>query len=204
MDHDIIIAGAGSAGCVLAARLSEDPGTRVLLVEAGGRDNYPWIHIPMGYLYCIGNPRTDWGYRTAPEAGLGGRSLLYPRGRVLGGCSSINGMLYMRGQAADYDGWRQMGCTGWGWDDVLPYFLKSEDYAEGASEHHATGGEWRVEKQRLRWDILDDFARAAVAEGIPATEDFNTGDNEGVGYFRVNQRGGWRVSAAKAFLRPAL
>lgn len=204
MDYDVVIAGAGSAGCVMAARLSEDPGTRVLLVEAGGRDNYPWIHIPIGYLYCIGNPRTDWGYQTAPEARLGGRSLLYPRGRVLGGCSSINGMLYLRGQAADYDGWRQMGCVGWGWDDVLPYFLKSEDYAEGGSQHHATGGEWRVEKQRLRWDILDDFARAAMAEGIPATEDFNTGDNEGVGYFRVNQRGGWRVSAAKAFLRPAL
>ncbi len=118
LDYDIVIAGAGSAGCVLAARLSEDPRNRVLLIEAGGRDDYPWIHIPIGYLYCIGNPRTDWMYRTAPEPGLGGRSLLYPRGRVLGGCSSINGMLYVRGQSADYDGWRQMGCTGWGWDDV--------------------------------------------------------------------------------------
>lgn len=203
-EWDYIIAGAGSAGCVLAARLSEDPATRVLLIEAGGRDSYPWIHIPIGYLYCIGNPRTDWGYKTAPEAQLGGRSLIYPRGRVLGGCSSINGMLYLRGQAADYDQWAQMGCTGWGWDDVKPYFLRSEDYAEGAGAHHATGGAWRVERQRLHWDILDDFARAAQEVGIPATEDFNTGDNEGVGYFRVNQRGGLRVSTAGAFLKPAL
>ena len=202
-EWDYIIAGAGSAGCVLANRLSVDPNTRVLLIEAGGRDNYPWIHIPIGYLYCIGNPRTDWGYTTAAEPGLGGRSLLYPRGRVLGGCSSINGMLYLRGQAADYDGWRQAGCTGWGWDDVKPYFLKSEDYMDGASEDHGAGGEWRVERQRLRWDILDDFARAAQAAGIPASDDFNTGDNEGVGYFKVNQRDGFRVSTARAFLKPA-
>ncbi len=201
---DYVIVGAGSAGCVLASRLSEDAGTSVLLIEAGGRDTYPWIHIPIGYLYCIGNPRTDWGYKTAPEAALGGRSILYPRGRVLGGCSSINGMLYLRGQAADYDGWRQMGLTGWGWDDVKPYFLKSEDYFDGPSEHHGAGGEWRVEKPRLRWDILDDFALAAQAVGIPATEDFNTGDNEGVGYFKVNQRSGWRVNTARAFLKKAL
>ncbi len=204
MDHDFIVIGAGSAGCVLANRLSADPRHRVLLIEAGGRDNYHWVHIPVGYLYCIGNPRTDWGFRTAPEPGLGGRDLLYPRGRLLGGCSSINGMIYMRGQAADYDHWRQLGCTGWGWDDVEPLFKASEDYYAGASEHHGAGGEWRVEEQRLRWDILDDFALAAQAAGIPATEDFNSGDNEGVGYFKVNQRGGWRVSAAKAFLRPAL
>ncbi|MFC0341038.1 GMC family oxidoreductase [Paracoccus niistensis] len=202
--HDVVIAGAGSAGCVLAARLSEDPRLRVLLIEAGDSDRYPWIHIPIGYLYCIGNPRTDWMYKTAPDPGLHGRQLIYPRGRVLGGCSSINGMLYLRGQAADYDGWRQMGCTGWGWDDVKPLFLKSEDYFEGPSEHHGAGGPWRIERQRLRWDILDDWAKAANEVGIPATDDFNTGDNEGVGYFKVSQKSGFRVSAARAFLRPAM
>lgn len=202
MAWDYIIVGAGSAGCVLAKRLS-NAGKRVLLLEAGGRDNYHWVHIPMGYLYCIGNPRTDWCFRTVDEPGLNGRSLLYPRGKVLGGCSSINGMLYLRGQAADYDGWRQKGLTGWGWDDVLPYFLKSEDYVEGVSDFHGAGGEWRVENQRLRWDVLDDWSRAAQAWGLPAVTDFNTGNNEGVGYFRVNQRGGWRINTAKAFLRTA-
>jgi choline dehydrogenase-like flavoprotein len=200
MDWDYIIVGAGSAGCVLAKRLSET-GNRVLLLEAGGRDNYHWVHIPIGYLYCIGNPRTDWMFRTAQENGLNGRSLIYPRGKVLGGCSSINGMLYLRGQAADYDGWRQRGLAGWGWDDVLPYFKRSEDYVEGPSQMHGAGGEWRVENQRLHWDVLDHWAEAAQAWGLPRVSDFNTGDNEGVGYFRVNQRSGWRVNTAQAFLR---
>ncbi|NNE50931.1 MAG: FAD-binding protein [Sulfitobacter sp.] len=199
---DYIVVGAGSAGCVVANRLSS-AGHRVLVLEAGGKDNYHWVNIPMGYLYCIGNPRTDWMYKTASEAGLNGRQLLYPRGKVLGGCSSINGMLYLRGQAADYDGWRQMGLTGWGWEDVLPYFLKSEDYVDGPSDLHGAGGEWRVENQRLHWDVLDDWMAAAEAWGLPRVTDFNTGDNEGVGYFRVNQRNGWRMNTAKAFLRTA-
>ncbi|NGM78135.1 choline dehydrogenase [Burkholderia multivorans] len=204
-EFDYVIVGAGTAGCVLANRLTEDPDVRVLLLEAGGKDDYHWIHIPVGYLYCIGNPRTDWLYKTQPEAGLNGRALSYPRGRVLGGCSSINGMIYMRGQRDDYDRWaRETGDAGWSWDSVLPVFKRSEDHHAGASDAHGAGGYWRVEKQRLRWEILESFAQAAQQTGIPATDDFNRGDNTGVGYFEVNQKRGVRWNTSKAFLRPAM
>jgi choline dehydrogenase len=210
-DFDFIVVGAGTAGCLLANRLSADAGARVALLEAGGRDNYHWIHIPVGYLYLMGNPRTDWGYQTAAEPGLNGRRLAYPRGRVLGGCSSINGMIYMRGQARDYDTWRQLGNPGWAWEDVLPYFKKHEDQwaldpdalAPGAFERmHARGGEWRVELARIRWEILDAFRAAAAEAGIAKVDDFNGGNNEGCGYFHVNQRTGVRWNTSKAFLRP--
>ena len=211
--YDHIIVGAGTAGCLLANRLSADPGKRVLLIEAGGNDDYLWVHIPVGYLYCIGNPRTDWLYATEPDPGLNGRSLRYPRGKVLGGSSSINGMIYMRGQQRDYDSWAQAtGDARWRWDNSLPYFKQHEDHWRGANAHHAApgfdasgeraGGEWRVDKQRLSWEILDAFAAAAQEAGIPATDDFNCGNNEGVGYFEVNQRNGVRWNATKAFLRP--
>ncbi len=199
---DYIIVGAGSGGCVLANRLSAIPGARVLLLEAGGSDNRFWIHVPVGYLYTMGNKAVDWCFSTEPEPGLNGRSLAYPRGKVLGGCSSINGMIYMRGQARDYDVWRQMGNAGWGWDDVLPYFRKSERHYGSADEVHGVEGELRVEKQRLNWPILDAVREAAAELGIPPTDDFNRGDNEGAGYFAVNQRGGVRWNARKAFLDP--
>jgi choline dehydrogenase len=219
---DYIVIGAGTAGCLLANRLSADPGKRVLLVEAGQKDNYHWIHIPVGYLYCIGNPRTDWLYQTEPAKGLNGRSLRYPRGKALGGCSSINGMIYMRGQSRDYEHWAEVtGDEAWRWQPCLADFKAHENHhkldaalpPDFARQHggargdfaqlHGHGGEWRIEKQRLRWDVLDAFAQAAVQVGIPATSDFNTGNNEGVCYFEVNQKDGWRWNASKAFLRPA-
>ena len=217
MTYDYIIVGAGTAGCLLANRLSADSGKQVMLLEAGGRDDYHWIHIPVGYLYCIDNPRTDWMFRTEREVGLNGRSLIYPRGKVLGGCSSINGMIYMRGQARDYDGWAAAtGEDDWRWENALPDFMAHEDHykldgganpAAGGnarfSDFHGHGGEWRIEKQRLRWDILDSFAEAANEAGIEPTDDFNTGDNAGIGYFDVTQRNGWRWNTAKAFLRSA-
>ncbi len=224
---DYIIIGAGTAGCLLANRLSADASKRVLLIEAGRRDDYHWIHIPVGYLYCISNPRTDWMFKTEAQTGLNGRSLIYPRGKTLGGCSSINGMIYMRGQSRDYARWADVtGQSHWSWENSLPYFQLHEDHYKGPSalhgargtvpalmqdadspyrallRHHKAGGEWRVDKQRLRWEVLEAFSQAAVQAGIPATEDFNRGDNEGVGFFEVNQKNGWRWNTAKAFLRP--
>ena len=203
-DYDYIIVGAGTAGCVLANRLSAQGDRRVLLLEAGGSDRWIWFHIPVGYLFAIGNPRCDWMFRTQNEPGLNARSLAYPRGKVIGGSSAINAMICMRGQAADYDGWRALGLPGWGWSDVLPAFRRLEDHFLGASEHHGTGGGWRVEAPRTAWDVLDAVREAAVQLGVPAIEDFNRGDNEGVSYFHVNQKRGRRWSAARGFLMPAL
>jgi choline dehydrogenase-like flavoprotein len=203
-DYDYIIVGAGTAGCVLANRLSAKADRRVLLLEAGGLDNWIWFHIPVGYLFAIGNPRCDWMYRTQNEPGLNARSIAYPRGKVVGGSSAINAMICMRGQAADYDGWRSLGLEGWGWSDVLPAFRRLEDHFLGESEHHGTGGGWRVEAPRVTWRVLDAVRKAAVQLGVPAIEDFNCGDNEGVSYFHVNQKRGRRWSAARGFLNPVL
>ncbi|MGL4438993.1 MAG: GMC family oxidoreductase, partial [Bosea sp. (in: a-proteobacteria)] len=203
-EYDYIIVGAGTAGCVVANRLSANPKNRVLLLEGGGKDNWIWFHIPVGYLFAIGNPRADWMFETEKEAGLNGRSLKYPRGKVLGGSSAINAMISMRGQAADYDHWRQLGLSGWGWDDVQPVFRRLDDHFLGNTEHHGAGGEWRVEEPRLRWDVLDAIRDAATEMGVPQTSDFNTGDNTGVGYFHVNQKRGLRWSAARGFLKPVM
>jgi choline dehydrogenase len=203
-DFDYIVIGAGTAGCILANRLSADARNRVLILEAGGYDNWIWFHIPVGYLFAIGNPRSDWMFRTEAEAGLNGRSLAYPRGKVIGGCSAINAMISMRGQAADYDHWRQLGLTGWAYSDVLPAFRRLEDHFLGESEHHGVGGGWRIEAPRLSWTILDAVGEAAQEMGIRKIPDFNTGDNEGVSYFHVNQKRGRRWSSARGFLKPAL
>src|ERR1700694_4034558 len=203
-DFDYIVVGAGTAGCIVANRLSANPANRVLILEAGGNDNWIWFHIPVGYLFAIGNPRSDWMFRTEPEAGLNGRSLAYPRGKVIGGSSAINAMISMRGQAADYDHWRQLGLTGWGWDDVKPAFRRLEDHFLGASEHHGVGGGWRIGAARPFWAMLDAVVAAAEEMGIRKVPDFNTGDNEGVGYFHVTQTRGRRWSSARGFLKPAL
>ena len=202
--YDYVIAGAGTAGCLLANLLSANPANKVLLLEAGGNDNWIWFHIPVGYLFAIGNPRADWMFETTAQAGLNGRRLAYPRGKVIGGSSAINAMIYMRGQSADYDGWRDRGLSGWGWDDVLPFFMRHEDHIAPPSLTHRSGGEWRVEHPRVRWQILDAIRAAGENANIPAVDDFNGGDNAGSSYFQVNQRAGRRVSAARAFLKPAL
>ena len=199
---DYVIVGAGSAGCILANRLSADPATRVMLLEAGDDDRSIWTRIPIGYMYMIGHPAFDWCFETEPEPQLNGRKIVHPRGKVLGGSSSINGMIQIRGQAGDFDHWRQLGLEGWGWDSVLPYFKQHEDFALGANAYHAVGGELGVSPQRASWPILDEVRDAAIEDGTPWTDDFNDGGCEGVGPYHVIQSNGVRASAARAFLRP--
>ncbi len=202
-EFDYIVIGGGAAGCVLANRLSADPDVTVLLLEAGNDEKWIWTKIPAGYLFCINNPRTDWCYKTESEPGLNGRSIIYARGKGLGGSTLINGMIYMRGQARDYDEWTELtGDINWRWQNVLPIFKRSEDHWRGASDMHGASGEWRVEQQRLSWEILDRFAEAATQAGIPATSDFNNGNNFGVDQFEVNQKRGIRWNTVRAFLDP--
>ena len=201
-NFDYIILGAGSAGCVIANRLSENSNNKVLLIEAGGKDNYPWIHIPVGYFKTMHNPKTDWCYNTEPDETMNNRSIRYPRGKTLGGSSSINGLLYIRGQHRDYDIWRQLGNKGWGWNDVLPYFIKAENQERGKNEYHGVGGPLSISNQRMSLPLLDEFRNAAEEFGIPKTEDFNTGDNHGCGYYQVTEKDGFRCSTAVGYLNP--
>ena len=200
MEFDFIVIGAGSAGCALAARLSEDSRYSVAVLEAGGRDIYPWIHIPIGYFKTMGNPATDWCYHTEPDPGLNGRSIPWPRGRVLGGSSSINGLLYVRGQKQDFDHWRQLGNGGWGWDDVLPYFKRAENWEGPADEVRGKGGPLNVSENRVTRDVIDAWSEAAIAAGYKRYTDYNGEDQEGVGMFQMTMKNGQRCSAARAYL----
>ena len=203
MEFDFVVIGAGSAGCAVAARLSENGRYSVAVLEAGGRDSTPWIHIPVGYFKTMGNPVTDWCYYTEPDPGLNGRSIAWPRGRVLGGSSSINGLLYVRGQRQDFDHWRQLGNTGWGWDDVMPYFKRAENWEGEAGDVRGKAGPLNVSKSQLSRDVIDAWGEAAIAAGYKRNPDYNGVDQEGVGMFQMTMKNGQRCSAAKAYLAPA-